>query len=111
MCTRSGSKVRSRFSQRPVAPSGLIWLGGRAGITRGKPWAMFSCPFGAELSVRITDAKRIQTLRLSHLGFEPYGGLAEQDTKSPPQIPLAFRRSPGRCNRHRCELCVWYPAD
>jgi hypothetical protein len=33
------------------------------------------------------------------------------DTKSPPRIPLAFRRSPGRCSRHRCELGAWCRAD
>jgi hypothetical protein len=49
MRTRSGSKVRSRFSPYLAAPSGLIRMGG---ITQGKPWAMLSWP------LRATDWKR-----------------------------------------------------
>ena len=37
MCTRSGSKARSRFSPYLPAPSGLI---PRGELTQGKPWAM-----------------------------------------------------------------------
>jgi hypothetical protein len=44
MRTRSGAKVRSRFSPYLVAPPGLIRVGG---ITQGKPWAMLSWPLRA----------------------------------------------------------------
>ena len=44
MCTRSGSKARSRFSPYLPAPSGLIPLGE---LTQGKPWAMLFWPLRA----------------------------------------------------------------
>jgi hypothetical protein len=48
--TRSGSKIRSRFSPYLVAPSGPIrvWA-----ITQGKPWAILSWPFGPKTRPRV----------------------------------------------------------
>jgi hypothetical protein len=63
----------------------LFWL------TQGEPWAKLSCPFGAEPSGRITDAKQIPTIDREGLraapvarlgrslalpGLSPYLGLA-----------------------------------
>jgi hypothetical protein len=44
MCTRSGSKVRSRFPPYLPAPSGLSPVGE---LTQGEPWAMLFWPLRA----------------------------------------------------------------
>jgi hypothetical protein len=46
---------RVRISS-PFRAKRFFWL------TQGKPWAKLSCPFGAEPSGRITDAKQTQSL-------------------------------------------------
>jgi len=45
MCTRSRSKVRSRFSPYPVAPSGLTQLGG-GGLTKARVGCRGAVRFG-----------------------------------------------------------------